>query len=523
MSDSIIDASALAQDQTLDCDVVIVGTGAGGGFAAEVLSQAGLKVVMLEAGGYHRTEDFSQNEGVAFPMLYQQSGAQRTKDQAIAVFQGQTVGGTTVVNWTSSFRTPPKTLAHWAAVHAVKDADVETMAPYFEAVEQRLNIHEWTEIAPNENNAVLQRGCEKLGISWDRMHRNVRGCGNTGLCGLGCPLNAKQSMLITTIPEALKNGATLIYRARAETISLQGDRAVGVVAHALDARGVEKTGRKLTIKARHVVVSAGSIRSPGLLLRSKTPDPSGLTGARTFLHPVSASMAVMPNRVDGYQGAPQSIYSDAYMWPDDDRIGFKLETTPLQPVFALGNFDKSMGASHAALIKRFTYMHSQVALLRDGFHPQAAGGRVELQDVEAYGASEVLDYPLNDYLRDGFRRSLLAMMEVQFAGGADYVVPWHMQSQPLRSFDAAKAWLDQASFEIGRMQYGSAHVMGGCAMGEDPKTSVVDSYGAHHQVEGLSVFDGSIFPTSIGANPQESVYGFSLRNARKLAASLKGA
>ncbi len=122
MSDSIIDASALAQDQTLDCDVVIVGTGAGGGFAAEVLSQAGLKVVMLEAGGYHRTEDFSQNEGVAFPMLYQHSGAQRTKDQAIAVFQGQTVGGTTVVNWTSSFRTPPKTLAHWAAVHAVKDS-----------------------------------------------------------------------------------------------------------------------------------------------------------------------------------------------------------------------------------------------------------------------------------------------------------------------------------------------------------------------------------------------------------------
>lgn len=516
MPGSVIDAATLGHDLELEADVVIVGTGAGGGYSAEVLSRAGLKVVMLEAGGYHKPETFSQNEGIAFPMLYQQAGAQRTKSQGIAVFQGQAVGGTTVVNWTTSFRTPPKTLAHWAEAHGVKDADEAAMAPFFKAVEERLNIHEWSEFPPNPNNAVLQRGCEKLGIDWGRLHRNVRGCANTGLCGLGCPINAKQSMLVTTIPEALKLGATLVYRARVETVTLDRGRAIGVTAEALDPLSVGRTGRRITVKARHVVLSAGSIRSPGLLMRSKAPDPSGLTGKRTFLHPVTASIAVMREPTEGWKGAPQSIYSDAFQWPAGEGIGFKLEVTPLQPMFALALFDKSFGEAHAALAKRFNFLHSQVALMRDGFHPGSVGGTVELL---ADGA-EVLDYPITDYLRDGFRRSLEAMMQIQLAAGAEYVLPWHLDSKPIRDMAAAGKWLAAASFDENAMLYGSAHVMGGCAMGEDPKTSVVDSYGAHHQVEGLSVFDGSAFPTSIGANPQESIYGFTLRNAQRLAKSL---
>ncbi len=521
MNSNIIDASTLDRDLTLEADVVIVGTGAGGGFSAETLAAAGLKVVMLEAGGYHPSSTFSQNEGVAMPMLYQQSAAQRSKDQAIAIFQGQAVGGSTVVNWTSSFRTPEETLKHWIDVHGVQDCDTAAMTPFFEAVEQRLNIHEWTEAPPNENNSALARGCEKLGLSYGHMHRNVKGCGNTGLCGLGCPLDAKQSMLITTIPAALDQGATLIHRARAESVIHDGSKASGVVAHALDAMSVGKTGRKITVKARQVIVSAGAIRSPGLLLRSKVPNPSGLLGKRTFLHPVCAVLSVMPDPVNGYKGAPQSIYSDALLWPADGSIGYKLEATPLQPMFALANFDKGFGVAHAAVMKRFLNLHSEVALLRDGFDERSPGGRIELRDVPGYGLSEVIDYPINDYLREGFRRAIDTMFQVQFAAGASYVLPWHLRSQPLRSLDAARQWLAAASFAGGEMMYGSAHVMGGCQMGSDAKTSVVDSYGAHHQIEGLAVSDGSIFPSSIGANPQVSVYSFALRNARQLAKQLE--
>ena len=516
MDGTTIDAAKLERDLTLDADVVIVGTGAGGGFTAEVLSQAGLKVVMLEAGGYHLPQSFSQNEGVALPMLYQQAGAQRTKSQGIGVFQGQAVGGTTVVNWTTSFRTPPQTLEHWAREHGVRGTGEAEMRPYFEAVEQRLGIHEWVEMPPNRNNALLAKGCDALGIHHARIQRNVRGCADTGLCGLGCPINAKLSMLVTTSPEALKQGATLVYHARVETLITKGDAATGVNAIALDSRSIAPTGRKLTVNARHVVLAAGAIRTPAVLMRSKAPDPSGLTGKRTFLHPVTASAAVMADAVDGWKGAPQSIYSDAYLWPDDGRIGFKLEVTPLQPAFALVNFDKSFGRAHTALARRFKHLHSQIALMRDGFHPDSAGGTVELQD-DGY---EVLDYPISGYVRDGFRRSLETMMAIQFAAGAEYVLPWHIDARPLRNLDAARAWLAEASFEETAMQYGSAHVMGGCAMGEDPKTAVVNSHGAHHQLGGLSVFDGSVFPTSIGANPQVSIYAMSLRNAQQLAARL---
>ena len=521
MNTNIIDAASLDSDLHLEADVVIVGTGAGGGVSAETLALAGLKVVMLEAGGYHPSSTFSQNEGVAMPMLYQQAAAQRSKDQAIAIFQGQAVGGSTTVNWTSSFRTPEETLKHWVDVHGVKESDTATMAPFFEAIEQRLNIHEWTEVPPNENNSALARGCEKLGLSYGHMRRNVKGCGNTGLCGLGCPLDAKQSMLITTVPAALDKGAVLVHRARAETIVHDGARASGVVAHALDSMSVGKTGRKISVKARHVVVAAGSIRSPGLLMRSKLPNPSGLLGKRTFLHPVCATLGVMPDAINAYKGAPQSIYSDALLWPTDGSIGYKLEVTPLQPMFALANFDRSFGPAHAALMRRFLNLHSEVALLRDGFDERAPGGSIELRDVPGYGLSEVIDYPINDYLRDGFRRAIDTMFQVQFAAGASYVLPWHLRPPVLRSLDAARQWLAATSLAGGEMMYGSAHVMGGCQMGGEVSTSVVDSFGAHHQIEGLSVFDGSIFPSSIGANPQQSIYGFTLRNAGRLAKQLK--
>jgi hypothetical protein len=238
---------------------------------------------------------------------------------------------------------------------------------------------------------------------------------------------------------------------------------------------------------------------------------------------VCAVIGVMPDLINAYKGAPQSVYSDALLWPSEDHMGYKLEVTPMQPMFALMNFDKGFGAAHAAVMKRFLNLHSEIALLRDGFDPRSPGGTIELRDVPGYGQSEVIDYPINDYLRDGIRRAMDTMFQVQFAAGASYILPWHQRPQALRSVDAARQWLAAASFEGGLMQYGSAHVMGGCQMGEDAQHSVVDSYGAHHQIEGLSVFDGSIFPTSIGANPQESIYGFTLRNATRLAQQLKTA
>lgn len=509
------DGSRLDADLTLSADVVIVGSGAGGGYAAEVLATSGLRVVLVEAGGYHTAETFSQNESKAYPMLYQEAGAQRTKDKGVIVFQGRSVGGSTTVNWTTSFRTPDNTLAYWQDVHGVSGASAEQMAPHFEAVEKRLNIALWEDFEPNPNNAALKRGCEALGFHTGIIKRNVKYCGNTGLCGLGCPLDAKQSMLNTTIPGMLEAGGALVHNAEAARIEHDGARARAVLCRALDARG-NPTGRNIRIEAGHVVVSCGSIRSPALMMRSDIPDPSGMLGKRTFLHPVSASMAIMDEITEPYYGAPQSAYSDQFLWPDDDRVGFKLETTPLQPVFAASVFDKTMGQASAAFMKDLPRMQSTLGLLRDGFHDGAAGGTVELTGERG----QTVDYPITDYLREGLVRALETAIEVQFAAGATAVYPWHIATRRLESMDAARAWLTQADMGVMNLMVGSAHVMGGCIMGDDPARSVVNSEGAHHVIENLSVFDGSVFPTSIGANPQESIYAMTLKNAAALAAQL---
>ena len=149
------------------------------------------------------------------------------------------------------------------------------MLPHFEAVEKRLDIHTWEELPPNANNSALAKGCEALGYEWHLTRRNVNGCANSGLCGLGCPINAKKGMLVTTIPSALDKGATIVSCAEAIRIVHDGKRTTGVDALAMDALGQTPTGRRIRVNARHVVVSAGPIRSPALLMRSEVPDPSG--------------------------------------------------------------------------------------------------------------------------------------------------------------------------------------------------------------------------------------------------------
>lgn len=274
------DASTFKDRLTLEADVVLVGTGAGGGTAAEILSRAGLKVLMLEEGPLKTSASFKDMEEVrAFRDLYQEAGARATSDGSIAILQGRSVGGSTVVNFTSSFRTPPETLAHWARVHAVQGTSAEDMAPWFSRMEARLGIAPWAQ-PPNPNNMALKNACEKLGWEWHVIPRNVRGCWNSGYCGLGCPVNAKQSMLVTTIPDALQHGAELIHHLRVQRVLFDKDRVTGLACQALDADCIAPTGVTVEVRARHYVLSGGAINTPALLLRSRAPDPYKRLGKR---------------------------------------------------------------------------------------------------------------------------------------------------------------------------------------------------------------------------------------------------
>ncbi|MBP7131363.1 MAG: GMC family oxidoreductase [Aquabacterium sp.] len=502
----------------IECDVAIVGTGAGAGISAELLSRAGLKVVLIEEGPLRTSSDFNQKESEAYRTLYQESAARRTLDGAISILQGRCVGGTTVINWTSSFRTPDSTLRHWQDVYGLKDYTTETMTPWFEQAERRLNVSPWL-VPANLNNEVLRTGATKLGISSQVIPRNVKGCYNLGSCGLGCPVNAKQSMLITTIPSALDAGARLFYQTRAQKFDIQNGRVQSLLCVPIRLNGDKVSDQTMRVVAKHYIVAGGAINSPALLRRSDAPDPHGLLGSRTFLHPVSFSAAVFDARVEAWQGAPQSIYSDHFVHnaPTDGPIGFKIEATPLHPALA----SILMGGHGQELSTRLQqYPHTQMmlSLMRDGFHPESVGGKVRMH----LDGSAVLDYPLTDYVLDGFRRAMLAMAEIQFAAGAKTVRPQHEQAKDYKNWAEAKAAIANFDMKPLLAGAGSAHVMGGCAMAGSEAAGVVRPDGVHWQVENLSVHDGSVFPTSIGANPQLSIYGTTNRMATQLVKRLTG-
>ncbi|NJD24229.1 MAG: GMC family oxidoreductase [Betaproteobacteria bacterium] len=513
-----LDASQLERDFRLEADVAIVGSGAGGGVTAEILARAGLKVVILEEGPLRSSDDFRMLESEAYPDLYQESAARKTADKAINILQGRCVGGSTTVNWTSSFRTPPATLQWWQSAHGLRNLTVESLAPWFARMEERLHIGMWP-VAPNENNAALVNGAKVLGIPVATIRRNVKMCWNIGYCGMGCPTNAKQSMLLTTIPAALTAGATLVTRLRADRIEFAGRKAVALSGVALGADGRTPTGARVDVHATHFVLAGGAINTPALLLRSKAPDPANLVGKRTFLHPTVVSSALFQEPVRAYTGAPQSVYSDHFLTqaPIDGPLGFKLEVPPLHPVLFATTLH-GWGEAHARLMQQFANCQTIIALVRDGFHPESTGGRVTLRS----DGSPSLDYPLRDAYWEAARRALLAMAEIQFAAGARWVTPVHEAGIGFDTWDEARRGIAALPLGPHRCRVVSAHVMGGCAMGDDPARGVVDDSGRHFHIDNLSIHDGSVFPTSIGANPQLSIYGLVARNASLLAQSLGG-
>jgi choline dehydrogenase-like flavoprotein len=505
-----------ALPEQLRCDVAIVGTGAGAGITAEILTRAGLDVVLIEEGPLKTSTDFRQRESDAYPSLYQESAARKTADKAINILQGRCVGGSTTVNWTSSFRTPPSTLKFWRERLGLAEFTDAAMAPWFEQAERRLNIGPWL-TAPNENNDILRRGALKLGIPASSIRRNVKGCWNLGSCGMGCPTNAKQSMLVTTIPAALEAGARLLTQTRAQTLEFAHGRAASLVCVPVQANGTAASSRATRVVARHYVVAGGAINSPALLKRSNAPDPHNLLGMRTFLHPVVISAANFEQRVEAWAGAPQTIYSDHFLetQPIDGPIGFKLEAPPLHPVIVASTLP-GFGQAQADSLKDFPHTQSLLALMRDGFHERSTGGTVSLRG----DGSPVLDYPLNDFVMEGARRAILTMAEIQFAAGARSVWPVHELAAPYTSWAQAREAISALPMKPLLTRVVSAHVMGGCAMGADERRGVVRTDGVHWQVDNLSVHDGSLFPTSIGANPQLSIYGLANKLATHLATRL---
>jgi choline dehydrogenase-like flavoprotein len=499
-------------DTTLEADVCVVGSGAGGGVMAGTLAQKGLKVVVLEAGGYFDEPDFTQLELLAYQNLYWRGGPNPTADMNISLQAGFCLGGGTVVNWTNSLRTTPWVREQWEREYGLEGLAGSDFDRHLDAVWERLNVNDRC----SELNGPQQRmkaGAEKLGWSFAYANRNTDeerySFDTAGYMGFGDQSGAKQSTAKTYLQDAQDHGAVLLTRCFAELVLVESGRAAGVAAVWADP----ETGRsaRITVKAPQVVVACGSLESPALLLRSGIGGPAA--GDYLRLHPCTAIFGYYPEDTEAWRGAPHAGLVHEFENVEDG-YGFLLEGAQYTTALAGSALPFTDPASHKRLMAHFRHGGSLIGLLRDRGH-----GRVTIDQA----GMSVPWYSLTDELDiRNTHRAIAAQAQLHEAAGAERIIalaagcPAWRRGEDLATFVAR---VQRIPLRAGGWQLFSAHQMGSCRMGNDPEQSVADPWGQLHDTKGVWIGDASAFPTSSGTNPMITIMALAHRNAEAVAAA----
>jgi len=498
-------------DTTLSCDAVVIGSGAGGGVVAAELSAAGKDVIVLEEGGYYNEADFNQLELEMMRKLYYQGGFAATSDAAIALIAGGCLGGGTVVNYTTSFRSPDWLREEWANHYGLTAFATDEYTASMDAVYERLGVNAaHSRVSARER--VLERGMRKLGWHAGHMPRNVQGCtqdANCGFCGYGCQSGAKQSTLKTYLLDAYRRRARIVVNCKVDRVLIEDGRAVGVRA---TVRQPEMPAFTLIVRSRAVVAAAGSIGTPALLQRSAVRSPA--VGRWLRLHPGIAVLGVFDETLRPWEGSLQAVYSDELINLDGRYHGVKLESGPMHPAILAHAIPWRDPTQYRRLMRLLPNMSVLAPLVRDH-----GGGR-----VTAIDGSARVDYRLGtDDLAD-IRRGIQAAVQIMEAGGAREIFTGQSAYISYRpgqrgGIDAFMNEVDRAGYGPGQMGYFSFHQMGSCRMGNDPASSVVGPDHQAHLVKGLFVADGSAFPSASGVNPMITIMAMAHRASRFIAAA----
>ena len=482
-------------------DVCVIGSGGGGAVAAAELAEAGLRVVVLEQGHHWTSRDFTQREDEMMPRLFEEAGMRQTVDGSVTLLQGRCVGGSTVHNLCYAFRTPPEILRLWRDEHGLSSLTEAALEPSFARVERNLKVKPIEEREVNALNAALRRGAERLGWSGFVTRHNREGCVQAGYCILGCSYGAKQSMLVTYVPRADAAGARVYANARAERIEAEGGRVRRVLGHAVDDAG-EISG-SIEVSARVVVLAAGAIGSPDLLLRSQLGGEH--VGRHLHLHPSVMAAGFWDEPLHAYRGIPQSYYIDEFIDlardPHAGTILMPISGFPVLTAVSLPGF----GRRHFAHMRGFAAMGGLLALLHDQSEGTVESGPSLSRPRIRYALTE----PDRAQLSTGLRHCA----EGLFAAGARRVVLPHVADPLVLEPGDDLAAIERIPVREGAVPLASTHPQSTCRMGQSAADSVVNAFGECHQVPGLFVADMSVFPTSLGAPPQITTAALADRTA----------
>jgi choline dehydrogenase-like flavoprotein len=495
------------QDTILHADVVIVGSGAGGGVVAGELSAAGLDVIVLEKGSYYAEADFDGQELASAERMFENRGFLATADLGIVILAGSTLGGGTTINWCASLRTPDSVLEEWQRFFGVTGFTGPDYQRALDAVSARLNVNE-EECAPNFQNAALARGSEALGYEVRTIPRNVKGCEDCGFCNYGCQFGAKQGTLRTYLQDAYNRGTRIVTGAYVKRVLIERGKAVGVEAtvQAPDGQAVH-----VTVRARAVVSAGGALHTPALLMRS------GLTnahiGRNLHLHPTSVTYGLYDTPVRGWSGVLMSRYVPEFANLDAN-YGVALETAPIHPGIAALSLPWSDGYQHKNVMQRLSHMANIIIITRD-----REGGRVTLDRQ----GKPVMDYTLSPFDAAHLMSGIEEALRVQRAAGANEISSPHNSPHvytPGGDFDAFLQSVRAAGLRKNSLALFSAHQMSSCRMGGNPARGAIDPAGETFEVRNLFVADGSALPTASGVNPMLTIMGVSYLIAQHVKARL---
>ena len=531
-------SEVLGGSATLEADVVVIGSGAGGGVIAADLTRAGRSVVVLDAGPLVDEATMPRDELSAFDRVYLDHGLLTTWDGSVTMLAGAAVGGGTIVNWMTSIAAPDDVRAEWAREHridGVGDADGAELDRDLRSVMDELGVAP-PSVIPPKDEAIL-RGAAQLGWEAAPTLRNGGPCSDCGSCPFGCPRGTKRSGIRAHLATAFDGGARIIPKAEVTRIVIEDGRAVGVEADLVDAKVVagastdesgtaQRSRRRIVVRAPQVVVAAGALRSPAILLRSGIDHPA--IGGHLRLHPVPVVAGIFDEPIEMWRGTMQAAASREFSRTEPGRRGYVIESAPGHPGLIALALPWEGTDAHASLLGRIRHVAPLIAVTRDG-----GSGRVRL--TRSGGVR--VDYQLDASGVATLRHALVSMARLSRAAGARRIVAvgtpprWHSlepdRDGDSRRFTVFEDALRAFDFRPNRGSVFSAHQMGTVRMGADPRDHASDPRGRVRRrdggtIGGLYVGDGSLFPTGIGVNPMITIMALARRVARTIAAEAPG-
>ncbi len=506
----IREGRTLGRSIELWAQVVVVGSGSGGAIIARELAEEGYDVLILEEGPHVTPEEYGAwRPTKVMRSLYRSGGSTAALglggSPTVGIMMGSCVGGGSVLTGGVCFRTPRKVHEAWVETLGISGLGADAMAPCYERVEEMMHIMRVPDMMRSRSTIAFGKGIAALGAPLQAMRRNTLGCTGQAKCNYGCPQQSKISVDLSYLPRARQCGATIFSDMRVDRVLTDQGKAVGVEGRVL---GPDRAPTRHTFKihAEHVVLAAGALHTPLLMMASGLGKRSGVLGRNLSIHPGFGVQALFDQPIKIWQGAMQSAFAHH---PQDDRL---IYLSVAAPPSLLGGFFGGAGAEY-------------ISDVRDGLQHLAMFGAMVHDDSSGrvwpgLGREPVVTYAMSrrdkKLFRDGVKFAMRAFLEA----GAHTVFNPFVGFDPVHSVDALER-VDFDAISMERAQSLSYHPLGTCQMGTDPARSVVDPKGQCHDLENLWIADGSVLPTSVGVNAQLPIMGMTTRMAFEMIAAIK--